>query len=269
MPEAGASLSERVEGIGRGTTAGVEWIGHGAMILYRSFYWLLLGSRRGQRVAVGSVFTQMWEIGIGALPIVSMLALAIGIMLSIQGVQVLRQFGAEQQLVVGASLSIVREFGPLITAILVAGRTGSALAARLASMTINNEISALEVMGINPVRYLVVPSLLAMAVMLPMLTIWSDAVGLIGAGAYATLELGTGMQAWIDGTLRALDADDILHGLSKSALFAFLIVIIGVLNGLTVKGGAEGVGRVTTRAVVQSISAIVLTDMVFAFATTR
>jgi phospholipid/cholesterol/gamma-HCH transport system permease protein len=119
------------------------------------------------------------------------------------------------------------------------------------------------------VRYLVVPSLLAMAVMLPMLTIWSDAVGLIGAGAYATLELGTGMQAWIDGTLRALDADDILHGLSKSALFAFLIVIIGVLNGLTVKGGAEGVGRVTTRAVVQSISAIVLTDMVFAFATTR
>jgi len=190
-------------------------------------------------------------------------------MLSIQGIQALRQFGAEQQLVVGASLSITREFGPLITAILVAGRTGSALAARLASMTISRELSALEVMGINSTRYLVVPSLVAIVVMLPALTLWADFVGLLGAGVYSSLDLGTGMQAWFDGTVRALDTDDVLHGLAKSVLFALLIVVVGVLNGTSVKGGAEGVGRVTTSSVVQAISAIVLTDMIFAFATTR
>ena len=118
-------------------------------------------------------------------------------------------------------------------------------------------------------RFLVAPSLFAMLIMLPALTLWSDLLGLLGAGLYASLELGTGMQGWIDGTIQSLSTDDVLHGLGKSVLFAVLIVVVGVVNGLTVQGGAEGVGRVTTRAVVHGISAIVLTDMIFAFATTR
>jgi phospholipid/cholesterol/gamma-HCH transport system permease protein len=255
--------------VGRATLEAVEFVGRGATLLWRCTYWVLMGSRRGQTVRVKSVFAHMWEVGIGALPIVSLLALTIGIMLSIQGIQVLRQFGAEQQLVLGVSLSVTREFGPLITAILVAGRTGSALAARLATMTISSEVAALEVMGINPVRFLVAPSLLAMLIMLPALTLWSDLLGLLGAGLYASLELGIGMQAWIDGTIQSLKVDDVVHGLGKSGLFSVLIVIVGVVNGLTVTGGAVGVGRVTTRAVVHAISAIVLTDMIFAFATTR
>jgi phospholipid/cholesterol/gamma-HCH transport system permease protein len=264
-----AALRDSVEAVGRGTVEVLEFLGSGANLLWRCTYWVVMGSRRGQRVRVKSVFAHAWEVGIGALPIVSLLALTIGIMLSIQGIQVLRQFGAEQQLVLGVSLSVTREFGPLITAILVAGRTGSALAARLATMTISSEISALEVMGINPVRFLVAPSLVAMLIMLPALTVWSDILGLLGAGLYASLELGTGMQAWIDGTIQSLSADDVIHGLGKSVLFAALIVVVGVVNGLTVKGGAEGVGKVTTRSVVHAISAIVLTDMIFAFATTR
>jgi phospholipid/cholesterol/gamma-HCH transport system permease protein len=264
-----AALRENLEGVGRATAEVLEFVGRSAGLLWRCTYWLLWGRRVGQTVRVGSVFAHMWEVGIGALPIVSLLALTIGIMLSIQGITVLRQFGAEQQLVLGVSLSVVREFGPLITAILVAGRTGSALAARLASMSISSEISALEVMGINPVRFLVAPGLLALVIMLPALTLWSDLLGLLGAGVYASLELGNGLQVWIDGTIQSLSTDDVLHGLGKSLLFAVLIVIIGVVNGLSVKGGAEGVGRVTTRSVVQGISAIVLTDMIFAFATTR
>jgi phospholipid/cholesterol/gamma-HCH transport system permease protein len=264
-----AKLRDSVEGVGRGTVEVLEFLGSGANLLWRCTYWVVMGSRRGQRVRVKSVFAHAWEVGIGALPIVSLLALTIGIMLSIQGIQVLRQFGAEQQLVLGVSLSVTREFGPLITAILVAGRTGSALAARLATMTISSEVAALEVMGINPVRFLVAPSLVAMLIMLPALTVWSDILGLLGAGLYASLELGTGMQAWIDGTIQSLSADDVIHGLGKSVLFAALIVVVGVVNGLTVQGGAEGVGKVTTRSVVHAISAIVLTDMIFAFATTR
>ena len=264
-----AALRANVEGVGRGALEVFEFVGRGATLLWRCTYWVFMGARRGQKVRLKSVFAHMWEVGIGALPIVSLLALTIGIMLSIQGIQVLRQFGAEQQLVLGVSLSVTREFGPLITAILVAGRTGSALAARLATMTISSEVAALEVMGINPVRYLVAPSLVAMLIMLPALTVWSDLLGLLGAGAYASLELGIGMQAWWDGTIQSLTADDVAHGLGKSVLFSVLIVVVGVVNGLNVRGGAEGVGRVTTRSVVHAISAIVLTDMIFAFATTR
>jgi phospholipid/cholesterol/gamma-HCH transport system permease protein len=164
---------------------------------------------------------------------------------------------------------VTREFAPLITGILVAGRSGSALAARLGSMTINSEIDALRVMGVNPVRYLVVPSLLAMLVMLPSLVVWADLVALGGAGLYVTSELGMSFGAFADQTLKYLDVEDLVHGLSKSALFAALITAIGVVDGSRVQGGAEGVGRATTRSVVHAISAIVLTDMLFVYAATR
>ena len=164
---------------------------------------------------------------------------------------------------------MTREFAPLITGILVAGRSGSALAARLGTMTISQEIDALRVMGVNPVRFLVAPSLLAMAIMLPALVIWADIVSLLGAGLYISADLGMTMGAYVNQTLDLLGADDVLHGLEKSLIFAVLITIVGIVDGASVKGGAEGVGRVTTDAVVHGITAIVLTDMVFAFATTR
>jgi phospholipid/cholesterol/gamma-HCH transport system permease protein len=136
-------------------------------------------------------------------------------------------------------------------------------------MTISQEVDALRVMGINPVRFLVAPSLLAMLVMLPALVIWADLVSLTAAGLYISADLGMTLAAYLSQVLDLLGADDVLHGIQKSVIFAVLITIVGMVDGSSVKGGAEGVGRVTTNAVVHGITAIVLTDMLFVFATTR
>ena len=136
-------------------------------------------------------------------------------------------------------------------------------------MKINQEVDALRVIGINPVRFLVAPALLAMMVMLPMLTIWSDIVALFAAGIYVSLDLGISMAAYIDQTIDVLKVDDVLHGFQKTFIFAILITLVGVVSGNSVTGGAEGVGRVTTRSVVVSITLIVIADMLFAFLTTR
>lgn len=266
---AGAPGLGLVEGAGRSAIRGVETLGFGATLLGESFYWLLLGRRRNQPVRAAPAFAEMMQIGIRAVPIVTLLSGTIGVMLAIQGIVALEPFGAQHQVVLGVALSVTREFAPLITGILVAGRSGSALAARLGTMTISNEIDALNVMGIEPVRFLVAPSLVAMLVMLPALTLWADLVALFGAGLYVTADLGTTMAAYMDQTLRYLDVEDVMRGLTKSAIFAVLIATIGVVNGARVSGGAEGVGTATTRSVVQSITAIVLTDMIFVFATTR
>lgn len=258
-----------LETVGRKATGVLEEVGLGAVMVGEGVYWLVMGPRHKQPVRAGSIAQQMMEIGIQAVPIVTLMAVTIGAMLAIQGIHTLKIFGAESRVAIGIAFSMVREFGPLITGILVAGRSGSALAARLGTMKINQEIDALKVMGINPVRYLVVPALVAMLIMLPCLTFFSMIVGLLGGGLYIGAELGISLAAYTDQVIEILSLDDLMHGLGKSALFAVLIAVIGVVNGASVAGGAEGVGKVTTRAVVQSISAIVVTDMIFAFAVTR
>ncbi|MFQ5354917.1 MAG: MlaE family ABC transporter permease [Mariprofundaceae bacterium] len=258
-----------VEKIGRATAQAIEGIGHGASLLAGSLYWACFGWRRKQPVRLPAVISEMMDIGIFAIPIVTVLSAAIGTMLAIQGIHTLRMFGAESRVVIGISLSVVREFAPLITGILIAGRSGSALAARLGTMQINQEIDALTSMGINPVRFLVAPSLLAMLVMLPALTFFSDVVALFAAGLYVNLDLGLSLTAYADQALEILSVDDLIHGLGKSILFAFLITLVAVVNGAAITGGAEGVGRVTTRSVVHAITAIVITDMLFAFLVTR
>ena len=176
-----------------------------------------------------------------ALPIISLLSMTIGLMLAIQGIDALKDFGAEHQVTFGVALSVVREFAPLITGILIAGRSGSAFAARLSTMTINNEVDALRIMGINPMRFLVVPTLMAMIIMVPALTLWADFVALFGAGLYITGDLGISMGTYISHTIMYLDTGDVLHGLGKSLVFGILITIVSVVNGSSVSGGAEGV----------------------------
>lgn len=266
----GESAALRVaEQVGRGTARGLDAVGFGASLVGQSLYWLVAGRRRKQVVRAAPVFAEAMEIGIRAVPIIGMLSGTIGIMLALQGIYSLRQFGAESQVTFGVAIAVTREFAPLITGILFAGRSGSALAARLATMTISQEVDALRVMGINPVRYLVVPSLVAMVVMLPSLALFADVVALAGAGLYITGELGITMSAYANQTLDSITVGDLLHGLEKSVLFAVLITVVGIVDGSRVTGGAEGVGRVTTRSVVHGITAIVLTDMLFVFAATR
>jgi phospholipid/cholesterol/gamma-HCH transport system permease protein len=136
-------------------------------------------------------------------------------------------------------------------------------------MTISQEVDALRVMGINPVRFLVVPSLLAMLLVLPALVIWADLVSLVAAGVYVSGALGMTLQAFALQTLDLLASADVMHGVWKSLFFAVLVTLIGIVDGAAVSGGAEGVGRVTTNSVVHGITAIVLTDMLFVLATTR
>jgi phospholipid/cholesterol/gamma-HCH transport system permease protein len=270
-PRAGTlrGVTDGLEGLGRRVVSGLAEFGFAAALFAETLFWLTMGGRRRQPVRVPAVAEEMMEVGVRAIPIVTVLAATIGVMLAIQGIHTLSQFGAESQVTLGIALSVTREFAPLITGILVAGRSGSALAARLGTMNINQEVDALRVMGINPVRFLVAPSLIAMVIMVPVLTIWSDIVGLTAAGLYVSMDLGLSMQAYADRVLEALDVDDVLHGVGKSAIFAALIALVGVVNGASVSGGAEGVGRATTRSVVHAISAIVITDMLFVFVVTR
>lgn len=264
-----AVLADGIEGVGRTAVSGIKEFGYAAALFFESIYWLVLGRRWRQPVRSASVASEMMQIGILALPIVTVLSVTIGIMLAIQGIHTLRLFGAESRVTLGIALSITREFAPLITGILVAGRSGSALAARLGTMNINQEIDALRVMGINPVRFLVAPSLVAMMVMVPLLTFWADVVGLLGAGIYVSVDLGMSLGAYADEVMTATSVNDLYHGLGKSVIFAALITLVAVVNGASVTGGAEGVGRATTRSVVQSIAAILITDMLFVFIVTR
>jgi phospholipid/cholesterol/gamma-HCH transport system permease protein len=254
-----------LERVGRASIAFVEEFGYFLALTAESLYWIAWGVVRRQPVRVSATAQQMVEIGLAGLPIVFMLSFAIGVMLAIQGIHTLKQFGAETQVVLGIALSVTREFGPLITGILVAGRSGSALAARIGTMSVNQEIDALRVMGINPVRYLVSPVLIAMVVMMPLITLFADFAALFGGAVFCNLELGLSYAAYWDQTTSFLTVDDVSQGLIKSVVFAILIALVGVSNGFMVSGGAEGVGKATTRAVVLAISYIVLADMVYTY----
>lgn len=254
-----------IENLGRSTCRGVAEFGYIAALLVESVYWIVVGPFKRQAVRIAAVFAQMMSIGVAAAPIVFVLSFAVGVMLAIQGIYSLKAFGAESQVVLGIALSVTREFGPLITSILVAGRSGSALAARIGTMQVSQEVDALRVMGINPVRYLAAPALLAMLVMVPTLTFLSDLAAMFGGALYTTAELGMSYQAYLNDSIAALSADDLFQGLLKSVVFAVIIALVGVSNGFQVRGGAEGVGRMTTRAVVLSISYIVIADMIFTY----
>ena len=266
-PDRKNSPAHTLESVGRSASRFVDAFGFGAHLFFESLYWLVMGRRKGQRVRAEPVFSQMMVIGVNAIPIVSLLSVAIGVTLSMQGIDSLEQFGAQQQVIFMVALSVTREFGPLITGILVAGRSGSALAARISTMVISQEVDALKVMGINPVRYIVVPSLVGMMIVLPALSLWSIGISLIGSALYVAPQVGTTLSAFFTEVNVSIGADDLAHGLTKSLIFAVLITIVSVVNGISVKGGADGVGRVTTSAVVHGITAIVLTDMIFVFAT--
>ena len=235
-PDQKHSPIQAVESTGRAVAQFVDAFGFGAHLFFQSLYWLVMGGRRGQRVRAEPVFAQMMVIGVMAIPIVSMLSVAIGVTLSMQGINSLEQFGAQHQVIFMVALSVTREFGPLITGILVAGRSGSALAARISTMVINQEVDALKVMGINPVRYIVVPALIGMMIVLPSLTLWSIGISLVGSAFYVAPQIGTTMEAYFSQVNASIDADDLAHGLTKSLIFAVLITIVSVIDGISVKG---------------------------------
>lgn len=257
------------DAIGRRTAKGFDEVGFAASLLGESFVWLFIGHFYRQPVRLGHIMAEMVKFGISALPIATLLSGTIGLMLAIQSIYSLGLFGAESYAYIGIALSVTREFSPLMMGILIAGRSGSAIAARLATMTINQEVDALQVMGINPVRYLAAPMLVALVVMVPCLAMWANLVSTVAAGLYVSAYLDQSFGAYLNNTMTVLRTEDIWHGINKAAFFGMLIGLIGIVNGASVEGGAEGVGRVTTRSVVLAIMAIVIADMIIAYLSTR
>ena len=257
------------ESIGRLTVKGFDEWGFAAALLGESVLWVVVGRFYRQPVRFSHTLSEMMRFGIAALPIATLMSATIGLMLAIQSLYSLGLFGAQNFAYWGIALSITREFSPLIMGILIAGRSGSAIAARLATMTINQEIDALQVMGINPVRFLVAPMLMALVVMLPCITMWANLISICAAGLYVSADLDKTFASYVYDTLNVMRADDVWHGIIKASFFGLLIGLIGVVNGAGVSGGAEGVGRVTTRAVVQAITAIVVSDMIIGYLSTH
>jgi len=201
--------------------------------------------------------------GARALPIIALLGFLVGLIMAFQGAVLMAQFGAEVYIADFVGKSVLRELGPLITAIIVAGRTGSAFAAEIGTMKVNEEIDALSTMGLDPVRFLVIPRVIAATLMTPLLAVMTNLFGMIG-GAVVMKGLGFPLVTYVNRVIAAVTLGDLLGGLVKALVFGFLIASAGCLYGLRTGEGASAVGQSSTRAVVSSITMIVIADGVFA-----
>jgi phospholipid/cholesterol/gamma-HCH transport system permease protein len=202
------------------------------------------------------------SVGVNAVPIVALIGFLMGLIMAFQAAIPLGQFGAQIFVANLIGLAILRELGPLMTAIVLAGRSGSAFAAELGTMKVREELDALKTMGLEPVPFLVVPRVIAAVLMTPLLTIFADLVGLIG-GAVVLLSLGFPLITFWNQVQLAVGYGDLLGGLAKSFVFGVLVAAIGCLRGLQTQTGASAVGESTTRAVVSGIILIVIADGVF------
>jgi phospholipid/cholesterol/gamma-HCH transport system permease protein len=211
----------------------------------------------------GQIFSQMNQIGVLSAPLVFLTALFTGIVLSLQSAYQLRLFSALQYTADLVSLSVCRELGPVLSAMVVAGRVGASIAAELGTMKVTEQIDALESMGTDPVRYLVVPRLTAAVFMMFLLTAYADIVGILGGYVVSVFKLGISHDQFIKGMLRALIAKDVITGLIKSLWFGVIIAIVGCYFGFTAKGGAEGVGKATTLSVMTALISIIGFDALF------
>lgn len=201
--------------------------------------------------------------GLGALPIVGLLSVLMGIVVAFQGADQLQRYGANIFVVDLVAISMLREFAPLVTAIIIAGRSGAAFAAQLGTMAVTEEIDALRVLGIAPVELLVLPRMFALFVALPLLTVFADFTGVLGGMVMARSKLGVDYAEFLDRLPRAVELTTLLVGLFKAPVFAAIIAVVGSFQGLRTSGGADSVGTHTTRAVVQAIFLIIVADAAF------
>jgi phospholipid/cholesterol/gamma-HCH transport system permease protein len=216
--------------------------------------------RRPRKFRWGDCLDQMQQCGAMAVPIVSLISILVGLTLAYQAAVELRQFGADIYVADLVGYSVVREMGPLMVAVILAGRTGAAFAATLGNMSANEEIDALQTLGISPVQFLVLPRIIALGVMMPLLTLYADAVGAFGGMVAASAILHIPPSAyWIE-MQTSLEIHDIGTGLSKALVFGLLIGVAGCMCGLRADRSAAGVGRAATSAVVISILLIVIAD---------
>jgi phospholipid/cholesterol/gamma-HCH transport system permease protein len=263
---AGPAAPSVLESTGRGAASTVEqllamfrFIGESAHALAN---WLLHPSRIRWR----PVLFNLRSAGFDALPIVGLLSFLLGVVVAYQGADQLRQYGANIFVADLVGLSMLREFAPLITAIIVAGRSGSAYAAQIGTMAVTEEIDAMRTLGLAPQELLVLPKVLALVVALPLLTVFADAMGILGGMMMAKTQLDVGFGEFLDRLVKAVSITSYLVGIGKAPVFAAIIVMVGCFQGFRTHGGADSVGRQTTRSVVQSIFLVIVADALFSVA---
>jgi len=262
-PEPATPAASPVEQIGRATIT----LGHDIVVLI-AFVGELCAAlgralRRPHEVRWRDAFLTAELVGVNALPIIVLLGFLLGLIMAFQSTIPMRQFGAVLYVANLIGLSMLRELGPLLTAIILAGRSGSAFAAELGTMKVSEELDALTTMGLEPVGFLVVPRVIAAVAMTPLLAVFAGVFGLIG-GAVVMLSLGFPLVTYMNQVKSAVTVGDMIGGLGKSFVFGIVVAAIGCLRGLQTKSGASAVGESTTRAVVSGLVLITIVDGVFA-----
>ncbi|SEA54921.1 ABC transporter permease [Variovorax sp. YR216] len=204
--------------------------------------------------------------GFDALPIIGLTSFLLGVVVAYQGADQLRHYGANVFVVDLVGYAMLREFAPLISAIIIAGRSGSAYAAQIGTMVVTEEVDAMRTIAIDPIGLLVLPKVLALAIALPLLTVFADMTGVLGGMVMARVQLDIGFPEFIDRFGREMQGSTLMVGVGKSLVFAVVIALIGCFQGFRTRGSADSVGRQTTKSVVQSIFLVIVADALFSVA---
>jgi phospholipid/cholesterol/gamma-HCH transport system permease protein len=258
------TLLDALAAVGRGTSSACRVAGSLAIfavsglshVVRPPFYWRLFGQA-------------LIEIGYFSLPVVALTAVFTGMVLALQSYTGFSRFSAQSAIANLVVLSVTRELGPVLAGLMVAGRIGAAMAAEIGTMRVTDQVDALSTLSTNPMKYLVAPRLLAGIIALPVLVLIADILGVLGGFIVSTAKLGFNASTYLTNTMNFVQADDVISGLAKAAVFGFLITLMGCYQGYNSRGGAQGVGAATTAAVVSASILIlafdyVLTEMFFA-----
>jgi phospholipid/cholesterol/gamma-HCH transport system permease protein len=249
--------------IGAATIDGLAYLGGLARLTGGAAKAVFVSPFQGKKFHMSRAIHQAMAVGVEALPITSLISFFIGAILAVNAAYELRKFGALHLVASAVAVSMTRELGPLMTAVVVIGRSGSAFAAEIGTMKVNEEIDAMETMALEPISFLVAPKFLAMILMVPCLTCWADFMGVLGGGMFGIAAASFTWGTYIQATLDALVAHDIVTGLIKAMMFGLVITAVGCQEGFSTGLGSEQVGRSTTAAVVKSIFMVVMVDLVF------
>lgn len=234
----------------------LSFIGEASSVLARS-------TMNPARIRWRPIWHNLQHAGFDALPIVGLLTFLMGVVIAYQGAEQLARYGANIFVVNLVGLSMLRELGPLLTAIIIAGRSGSAFTAQIGTMKVTEEIDAMRTIGISPMDQLVLPKMLALLIALPLLTVYADIMGVMGGMMMASFDLGVSYTDFVDRFGSSISLSAFLVGVGKAPVFAAIIAVVGCFQGFQVSGGADSVGRQTTKSVVQAIFFVILADAVF------
>jgi phospholipid/cholesterol/gamma-HCH transport system permease protein len=252
------------ESTGRRTLRDLDYVG-GLSIQW----WAAIRALRESLPFIGNPYRwksslrQMLQIGVDAAPMVGLMAMSAGFILAMQGASELRRFGALHYVINLVSIGFTRELGPLLTAIAVAGRSGSAFSAEIGTMVVTEEVDAIRVMAFEPIEFVLAPKYLAALVTVPCLSILANACGILAGGIFMFFSAHLTLGLYLRDVMNTIQSQDVIVGLIKSLAFATIIVHVGCLEGFRVRGGPDAVGRSTTAAVVKSTFLVIVADVVF------